>query len=208
MNRNMMLRLEGLAKEVDGLKAANADLAEQNRHKISLTPSYFFPFPFLFFFGADDGSGTETVPCSGLAKEVDGLKAANADLAEQNRDLTFFISGTQRLKNVKSRFCSARSAFAALSPSTSLARPSSLNIIFSVARRGCRGRVRMLSKELFLCLSRRLLRRRRGRHRNSSLLNILTLPLQPLRATDKERQIAILLRKIRSREIRGPGALV
>ncbi|KAJ5867905.1 hypothetical protein N7534_002458 [Penicillium rubens] len=34
----------------------------------------------------------------GLAKEVDGLKAANADLAEQNRDLTFFISGTQRLQ--------------------------------------------------------------------------------------------------------------
>ena len=33
-----------------------------------------------------------------LAKEVDGLKAANADLAEQNRDLTFFISGTQRLQ--------------------------------------------------------------------------------------------------------------
>lgn len=34
----------------------------------------------------------------GLAKEVDGLKVANADLAEQNRDLTFFISGTQRLQ--------------------------------------------------------------------------------------------------------------
>ncbi|KAJ6163651.1 hypothetical protein N7497_003630 [Penicillium chrysogenum] len=34
----------------------------------------------------------------GLSKEVDGLKAANADLAEQNRDLTFFISGTQRLQ--------------------------------------------------------------------------------------------------------------
>ncbi|KAJ5603430.1 hypothetical protein N7537_006386 [Penicillium hordei] len=33
-----------------------------------------------------------------LAKEVDGLKVANADLAEQNRDLTFFISGTQRLQ--------------------------------------------------------------------------------------------------------------
>ncbi|KAJ5959200.1 uncharacterized protein N7479_006350 [Penicillium vulpinum] len=34
----------------------------------------------------------------GLAKEVEGLKASNADLAEQNRDLTFFISGTQRLQ--------------------------------------------------------------------------------------------------------------
>ncbi|OQE47040.1 hypothetical protein PENCOP_c001G06802 [Penicillium coprophilum] len=34
----------------------------------------------------------------GLAKEVDELKVANADLAEQNRDLTFFISGTQRLQ--------------------------------------------------------------------------------------------------------------
>ncbi|KGO69657.1 BRCA1-associated 2 [Penicillium italicum] len=33
-----------------------------------------------------------------LAKEVEGLKVANADLAEQNRDLTFFISGTQRLQ--------------------------------------------------------------------------------------------------------------
>ncbi|KAJ5466962.1 hypothetical protein N7475_004714 [Penicillium sp. IBT 31633x] len=33
-----------------------------------------------------------------LAKEVEGLKASNADLAEQNRDLTFFISGSQRLQ--------------------------------------------------------------------------------------------------------------
>ncbi|KAJ5836027.1 hypothetical protein N7447_002053 [Penicillium robsamsonii] len=34
----------------------------------------------------------------GLSKEVDELKVANADLVEQNRDLTFFISGTQRLQ--------------------------------------------------------------------------------------------------------------
>ncbi|KAJ5772921.1 hypothetical protein N7457_007817 [Penicillium paradoxum] len=33
-----------------------------------------------------------------LAKEVEGLKTSNADLAEQNRDLTFFISGSQRLQ--------------------------------------------------------------------------------------------------------------
>lgn len=34
-----------------------------------------------------------------LDAEVSKLKAANEDLAEQNRDLTFFISGTERLKN-------------------------------------------------------------------------------------------------------------
>ncbi|EGD97989.1 RING and UBP finger domain-containing protein [Trichophyton tonsurans CBS 112818] len=34
-----------------------------------------------------------------LDAEVTKLKAANEDLAEQNRDLTFFISGTERLKN-------------------------------------------------------------------------------------------------------------
>jgi BRCA1-associated protein len=33
-----------------------------------------------------------------LAKEVEGLKISNSDLAEQNRDLTFFISGSQRLQ--------------------------------------------------------------------------------------------------------------
>lgn len=33
-----------------------------------------------------------------LGAEVARLKAENADLAEQNRDLTFFISGSQRLK--------------------------------------------------------------------------------------------------------------
>ena len=33
-----------------------------------------------------------------LDKEVQGLKSSNADLAEQNRDLTFFISGSQRLQ--------------------------------------------------------------------------------------------------------------
>lgn len=34
-----------------------------------------------------------------LTTEVAELKAANADLIEQNRDLTFFISGSERLKN-------------------------------------------------------------------------------------------------------------
>ncbi|KAK2861178.1 hypothetical protein FQN49_004469 [Arthroderma sp. PD_2] len=34
-----------------------------------------------------------------LDAEVNRLKAANEDLTEQNRDLTFFISGTERLKN-------------------------------------------------------------------------------------------------------------
>ncbi|KAJ5990974.1 hypothetical protein N7522_011181 [Penicillium canescens] len=34
-----------------------------------------------------------------LTAEVEGLKASNADLAEQNRDLTFFISGSQRLQD-------------------------------------------------------------------------------------------------------------
>ncbi|KAE8162476.1 BRCA1-associated protein 2-domain-containing protein [Aspergillus tamarii] len=34
-----------------------------------------------------------------LTSEVEGLKATNADLTEQNRDLTFFISGSERLKN-------------------------------------------------------------------------------------------------------------
>ncbi|KAM5470706.1 putative RING-type E3 ubiquitin transferase [Microsporum audouinii] len=34
-----------------------------------------------------------------LDAEVNKLKAANEDLAEQNRDLTFFISGTERLKD-------------------------------------------------------------------------------------------------------------
>ncbi|KAJ5856007.1 uncharacterized protein N7529_009951 [Penicillium soppii] len=33
-----------------------------------------------------------------LAKEVEELKGSNADLLEQNRDLTFFISGSQRLQ--------------------------------------------------------------------------------------------------------------
>ncbi|PYH45208.1 putative RING and UBP finger domain protein [Aspergillus saccharolyticus JOP 1030-1] len=33
-----------------------------------------------------------------LSAEVEGLKLANADLTEQNRDLTFFISGSERLK--------------------------------------------------------------------------------------------------------------
>ncbi|KAF9890179.1 hypothetical protein FE257_006340 [Aspergillus nanangensis] len=33
-----------------------------------------------------------------LSTEVETLKAANVDLTEQNRDLTFFISGTERLK--------------------------------------------------------------------------------------------------------------
>lgn len=33
-----------------------------------------------------------------LSSEVEGLKASNADLSEQNRDLTFFISGSERLK--------------------------------------------------------------------------------------------------------------
>lgn len=34
-----------------------------------------------------------------LTAEVTELKAANADLTEQNRDLTFFISGSERLKD-------------------------------------------------------------------------------------------------------------
>jgi BRCA1-associated protein len=34
-----------------------------------------------------------------LTAEVEDLKASNADLAEQNRDLTFFISGSQRLQD-------------------------------------------------------------------------------------------------------------
>ncbi|OOF98214.1 hypothetical protein ASPCADRAFT_395021 [Aspergillus carbonarius ITEM 5010] len=34
-----------------------------------------------------------------LKSEVEGLKLANADLTEQNRDLTFFISGSARLKD-------------------------------------------------------------------------------------------------------------
>ncbi|KAE8144733.1 BRCA1-associated protein 2-domain-containing protein [Aspergillus avenaceus] len=34
-----------------------------------------------------------------LSSEVETLKATNADLTEQNRDLTFFISGSERLKN-------------------------------------------------------------------------------------------------------------
>jgi BRCA1-associated protein len=34
-----------------------------------------------------------------LTTEVAELKAANADLTEQNRDLTFFISGSERLKD-------------------------------------------------------------------------------------------------------------
>ncbi|KAL4803677.1 hypothetical protein BDV18DRAFT_37388 [Aspergillus unguis] len=34
-----------------------------------------------------------------LGSEVETLKASNVDLAEQNRDLTFFISGTERLKD-------------------------------------------------------------------------------------------------------------
>ncbi|KAF7585146.1 hypothetical protein BBP40_012142 [Aspergillus hancockii] len=34
-----------------------------------------------------------------LTSEVESLKAANTDLSEQNRDLTFFISGSERLKN-------------------------------------------------------------------------------------------------------------
>lgn len=34
-----------------------------------------------------------------LSTEVEGLKASNADLSEQNRDLTFFISGSERLKD-------------------------------------------------------------------------------------------------------------
>ena len=34
-----------------------------------------------------------------LTAEVDTLKASNVDLAEQNRDLTFFISGSERLKD-------------------------------------------------------------------------------------------------------------
>ncbi|KAL4891069.1 BRCA1-associated protein 2-domain-containing protein [Aspergillus ambiguus] len=33
-----------------------------------------------------------------LSAEVDSLRVANADLTEQNRDLTFFISGSERLK--------------------------------------------------------------------------------------------------------------
>jgi BRCA1-associated protein len=34
-----------------------------------------------------------------LTAEVETLKAANVDLTEQNRDLTFFISGTEKLKD-------------------------------------------------------------------------------------------------------------
>ncbi|PLB54949.1 cytoplasmic Zn-finger protein [Aspergillus steynii IBT 23096] len=34
-----------------------------------------------------------------LQSEVEALKLSNADLAEQNRDLTFFISGSERLKD-------------------------------------------------------------------------------------------------------------
>ncbi|EEP75744.1 predicted protein [Uncinocarpus reesii 1704] len=34
-----------------------------------------------------------------LTTEVENLKAANADLSEQNRDLTFFISGMEKLKD-------------------------------------------------------------------------------------------------------------
>lgn len=34
-----------------------------------------------------------------LSSEVDTLKSGNADLLEQNRDLTFFISGSQRLQD-------------------------------------------------------------------------------------------------------------
>lgn len=34
-----------------------------------------------------------------LSEEVKTLKASNADLAEQNRDLTFFISGSEKLKD-------------------------------------------------------------------------------------------------------------
>lgn len=34
-----------------------------------------------------------------LSTEVETLKASNVDLAEQNRDLTFFISGSEKLKD-------------------------------------------------------------------------------------------------------------
>lgn len=34
-----------------------------------------------------------------LSSEVEGLKVSNTDLSEQNRDLTFFISGSERLKD-------------------------------------------------------------------------------------------------------------
>jgi BRCA1-associated protein len=34
-----------------------------------------------------------------LTSEVESLRATNTDLSEQNRDLTFFISGSERLKN-------------------------------------------------------------------------------------------------------------
>lgn len=34
-----------------------------------------------------------------LSGEVGGLKLSNADLSEQNRDLTFFISGSERLRD-------------------------------------------------------------------------------------------------------------
>lgn len=34
-----------------------------------------------------------------LSGEVQGLKAENGDLSEQNRDLTFFISGSERLRD-------------------------------------------------------------------------------------------------------------
>lgn len=34
-----------------------------------------------------------------LSSEVEGLKNSNVDLSEQNRDLTFFISGSERLKD-------------------------------------------------------------------------------------------------------------
>lgn len=34
-----------------------------------------------------------------LSGEADGLKLSNADLSEQNRDLTFFISGSERLRD-------------------------------------------------------------------------------------------------------------
>lgn len=34
-----------------------------------------------------------------LSSEVESLKVSNADLSEQNRDLTFFISGSERLKD-------------------------------------------------------------------------------------------------------------
>ncbi|KAJ5189671.1 BRCA1-associated 2 [Penicillium cf. griseofulvum] len=98
---NASSRLEELQTKYDAVTIETLPSLEHDRARAEKRAEKFEALARSFEKGFQEEKAMNRnmlLRLEGLAKEVDELKVANADLAEQNRDLTFFISGTQRLQ--------------------------------------------------------------------------------------------------------------